>query len=226
MSPDGGGDRDDPVTADGDRDGRDAGRDRGQASRQPGQRPERVDPGLMADERAGHRPGQPGHQAGDLARFQPFHRTAAGAVRSRPGRAPGRSSPARSGRPRPARSGPARVQRSRLARARSTNGSGSLHSCGSGVSRPPAPPVAPDAEPSGLDQQHRAQPGFVAGQRGGDAADPAADHQDVRPRQRDDARPAPEPGPFLGGQLITPDSSLFRHDPILCDPVTRASTTR
>src|SRR5215467_14405121 len=36
------------------------------------------------------------------------------------------------------------LHRSRLALASSTNGSGSLHSCGSGVSRPAAPPVAPD----------------------------------------------------------------------------------
>ena len=111
------------------------------------------------------------------------------------------------------------LHRSRLARASSTNGSGSLHSCGSGVSRPAAPPVAPAAQPPRLDEEHGAEIQLVAGDRGGHPRDPPAHHQDVRPRERDDAGAAAELGPFLRGELITPDSSVRNHDPILRDRI-------
>src|SRR6266581_9173318 len=73
----------------------------------------------------------------------------------------------------------------------------------------------PRAQPARLDEQHRAEPGVVAGGRGGDAGYPAADYQDVGAWQRDGARAAAELRPFCGGEPVPPDWSLSDHDPIV-----------
>ena len=59
-------DRLDLVAPDGDRGGRDAGADRGQPVGQADQRPQRVDPGLVPDQRAAEMPGKAGYQRRDL----------------------------------------------------------------------------------------------------------------------------------------------------------------
>ena len=74
------------------------------------------------------------------------------------------------------------------------------------------------AQAAGLDQQHRAEAGLVAGGGGGDADDPAADHQQVRARLGDAARRRGPGRALRGGELITPDSSLHEHDP---SPISR-----
>ena len=177
-----------PAAADGDAGGGDPGGHAGQPRGQPGHRAQRVDPGLVPDQRAGHGQRQARDELGHLAGVQPLH--GRGLVRGEPAGVRGQPDPVRRrpARPRRARSAPAQRHCSRLARARSTNGSGSLHSWISGVSSPAGPAGGAGAQAAGLDQQHRAEPGLVAGGRGGHAQDAAADDQHIGARLRNGAR--------------------------------------
>ena len=78
--------------------------------------------------------------------------------------------------------------RSRLACSRSTSGSGSLHRCGSGISRPLAPPVAPVPRRPVSISSTEPRPGLGTGGRRGHAQDAAADDQDVRARSGNGCR--------------------------------------
>src|SRR5260370_1300368 len=71
----------------------------------------------------------------------------------------------------------------------------------------------PGSEAAGLDQQHRPEPGLVAGCRRGDPHDPAAPYQDVRARIRNDSVTAAERGSLHPGELITPDGAFDSHEP-------------
>jgi hypothetical protein len=58
----------------------------------------------------------------------------------------------------------------------------------------------------------------VAGGRGRDPGDPAADDEQIRTRFRDRTRTADELSALRCVELIKPDSSLHEHDPIAASP--------
>ena len=73
------------------------------------------------------------------------------------------------------------------------------------------------AQTAGLDEQHRAEPGLVAGRSGGDARDPPAHDEHVRARLRQFPAAAREFRALDGRELVAPDSGVNGHDPIVCD---------
>ena len=58
----------------------------------------------------------------------------------------------------------------------------------------------------------------MAGGRGGDPEDPAADHQQIRVRLLDHAAAADQFAALGRIELVEPDSSLHEHDPIAATP--------
>ncbi len=67
---------------------------------------------------------------------------------------------------------------------------------------------------AGLDEQYRAQAGLVAGGRGRYSGDPPADDEQIGTRLRDRTRTADELSALRCVELVKPDSSLHKHDPI------------
>jgi hypothetical protein len=71
---------------------------------------------------------------------------------------------------------------------------------------------------AGLDEQYRAQAGLVAGGGGRYPGDPPADDEQIRAWLRDGTRATDELSALRGVELIKPDSSLHKHDPIAASP--------
>ncbi len=194
--------------------GRGPGRHRGQHRGQAGQRPQRVHPRLLPDQRPGHGAGQTRNQLGDLVVVEPFHRRAL--VRGEPVGIRCQPDPVQLDQPDAAR--PALLQLAPQLQA----GPGQVDE-GLGVAplvdlrrkQPGRPAGGARAQPPRLDEQDRAEPGRMTGGRGGDADYSPADHQDVGARQRDAARAPAELCPLFIGEPVPPDWSLSDHDPIV-----------
>jgi len=71
---------------------------------------------------------------------------------------------------------------------------------------------------AGLDEEHRTEARLVAGGGGGHPGDPPADDEHIGTRLRDDTRAPDELSALRCVELIEPDSSLHKHDPIAASP--------
>jgi hypothetical protein len=71
---------------------------------------------------------------------------------------------------------------------------------------------------AGLDEQHRAKTGLMAGGRRRYPGDPPADDEHIRMWLGDDTRAADELSALRCVELVKPDSSLHKHDPIAASP--------
>jgi hypothetical protein len=209
-------DRDHPAAPGRHREGGDAGGDQGQHRGQPGDSPQRVDPGLVPDHRSGHGQRQAGDELRHLARIEPLDgRRLMGSEASRVGR---QADPVEMHQP-------------------DTPGPGLLQLTPPGQARPRevherrgiTPFVdlrgeqagsttrGPGAQVAGLDEQHRAEPGLVAGRGGGDARDPAAHDEHIGAWIGYLPTAARELRAFAGGELVAPDGDVNGHDPIVFD---------
>ena len=209
-----GGDLGHPAALGGDGRGRGPGRHRGQHRGEPDQRAQRVHPCLPPDQRPRHRAGQARDELGDPVMVEPFHRWAL--VRGEPVRVRRQPDPVELDQPDAVRPGLLKLAPQFQARPGQVDeGLWVAPLVDLRREQPGRSAGGAGAQPACLDQQDRAEPGLMAGGRGGDADYPPADHQDVGTRQRDAARAPAELRPFFRGEPVPPDWSLSDHDPIV-----------
>ncbi len=192
------GDRLNPLPADRHRRGGHAGAHRRQPVGKTDKGAQRVDPGLMPDQRTAQVPGQAGDQSGDLGRVEPLH--VLGLMRGQAARIGSQADPVKFDQ--------AEAAGRDLLEVAPSLQAGALHvdKClrvaplvGFGDQKPGSTAGGAGAQPSGLDQLHRSEPGVVRRCGDGHAENPAADDQNIRARVGDCACAAAQHGPLIGG---------------------------